>query len=32
MTAPSPGIISSTMLDAFYGSQDKYLTRDRRAR
>ena len=25
MTAPSPGIISSTMLDAFYGSQDKYL-------
>ena len=23
MTAPSPGIISSTMLDAFYGSQDK---------
>ena len=26
MTAPSPGIISSTMLDAFYGSQDKYLT------
>ena len=26
MTAPSPGIISSTMLDAFYGSQNKYLT------
>src|SRR6185312_4294106 len=26
MTAPSPGIISSTMLDAHYGSQDKYLT------
>ena len=26
MTAPSPGIISSTMLDAFYGSQDKYLS------
>ena len=26
MTAPSPGIVSSTMLDAFYGSQDKYLT------
>jgi len=26
MTAPSPGIISSTMLDAFYGTQDKYLT------
>jgi 5-methyltetrahydropteroyltriglutamate--homocysteine methyltransferase len=26
MTVPSPGIISSTMLDAFYGSQDKYLT------
>jgi 5-methyltetrahydropteroyltriglutamate--homocysteine methyltransferase len=25
MTAPSPGIISSTMLDAFYGSQDRYL-------
>lgn len=25
MTAPSPGIISSTMLDAFYGSQDAYL-------
>jgi len=25
MTAPSPGIISSTMLDAYYGSQDKYL-------
>ena len=25
MTAPSPGIISSTMLDAFYGSHDKYL-------
>ncbi|HVZ23424.1 MAG TPA: hypothetical protein VG871_20270, partial [Vicinamibacterales bacterium] len=25
MTAPSPGIISSTMLDAHYGSQDKYL-------
>jgi len=25
MTAPSPGIISTTMLDAFYGSQDKYL-------
>jgi 5-methyltetrahydropteroyltriglutamate--homocysteine methyltransferase len=23
---PSPGIISSTMLDAYYGSQDKYLT------
>ena len=26
MTAPSPGIISSTMLDAYYGSQDKYLS------
>ncbi len=26
MTAPSPGIVSSTMLDAYYGSQDKYLT------
>jgi 5-methyltetrahydropteroyltriglutamate--homocysteine methyltransferase len=26
MTVPSPGIISSTMLDAYYGSQDKYLT------
>jgi len=26
MTAPSPGIISSTMLDAFYGSQDEYLS------
>jgi 5-methyltetrahydropteroyltriglutamate--homocysteine methyltransferase len=26
VTAPSPGIISSTMLDAFYGTQDKYLT------
>ena len=26
MTAPSPGIISSTMLDAFYGSHDKYLS------
>jgi len=26
MTAPSPGIISTTMLDAFYGSQDKYLS------
>ncbi len=26
MTAPSPGIISTTMLDAHYGSQDKYLT------
>ena len=25
MTAPSPGIISSTMLDAYYGSQEKYL-------
>jgi 5-methyltetrahydropteroyltriglutamate--homocysteine methyltransferase len=25
MTAPSPGIISTTMLDAFYGSQEKYL-------
>lgn len=25
MTAPSPGIISSTMLDAFYGSQHAYL-------
>ncbi|HET7851023.1 MAG TPA: cobalamin-independent methionine synthase II family protein [Pseudolabrys sp.] len=25
MTAPSPGIISSTMLDAHYGSQEKYL-------
>jgi 5-methyltetrahydropteroyltriglutamate--homocysteine methyltransferase len=25
MTAPSPGIVSTTMLDAFYGSQDKYL-------
>ncbi len=26
MTAPSPGIISSTMLDAHYGSHDKYLS------
>jgi 5-methyltetrahydropteroyltriglutamate--homocysteine methyltransferase len=26
MTAPSPGIVSTTMLDAFYGSQDKYLS------
>jgi len=26
MTAASPGIISSTMLDAYYGSQDKYLS------
>jgi 5-methyltetrahydropteroyltriglutamate--homocysteine methyltransferase len=26
MTAPSPGIISSTMLDTFYGSHDKYLS------
>ena len=26
MTVPSPGIISTTMLDAFYGSQDKYLS------
>jgi 5-methyltetrahydropteroyltriglutamate--homocysteine methyltransferase len=26
MTAPSPGIISSTMLDAYYGSQGKYLS------
>jgi 5-methyltetrahydropteroyltriglutamate--homocysteine methyltransferase len=26
MTAPSPGIVSTTMLDAYYGSQDKYLT------
>ena len=25
MTAPSPGIVSSTMLDAYYGSPDKYL-------
>ncbi len=25
MTAPSPGIISSTMLDAFFGTQEKYL-------
>jgi 5-methyltetrahydropteroyltriglutamate--homocysteine methyltransferase len=25
MTAPSPGIISSTMLDAYYGGQEKYL-------
>jgi 5-methyltetrahydropteroyltriglutamate--homocysteine methyltransferase len=25
MTAPSPGIISSTMLDAYYGTQEKYL-------
>lgn len=25
MTAPSPGIISTTMLDGFYGSQEKYL-------
>jgi 5-methyltetrahydropteroyltriglutamate--homocysteine methyltransferase len=25
MTAPSPGIISSTMLNAFYSSQEKYL-------
>ncbi len=26
MTAPSPGIISTTMLDAHYGSQDRYLS------
>jgi 5-methyltetrahydropteroyltriglutamate--homocysteine methyltransferase len=26
MTAPSPGIISSTMLNAFYNSQEAYLT------
>jgi 5-methyltetrahydropteroyltriglutamate--homocysteine methyltransferase len=26
MTVPSPGIVSSTMLDVYYGSQDKYLT------
>jgi 5-methyltetrahydropteroyltriglutamate--homocysteine methyltransferase len=26
MTAPSPGIIASTMLDAHYGSHDAYLT------
>ena len=26
MTAPSPGIISSTMLDAYYGTHDKYLS------
>jgi 5-methyltetrahydropteroyltriglutamate--homocysteine methyltransferase len=26
MTAPSPGIISSTMLNAFYDSQQSYLT------
>jgi 5-methyltetrahydropteroyltriglutamate--homocysteine methyltransferase len=26
MTAPSPGIISSTMLNAFYHSQEAYLT------
>jgi len=25
MTAPSPGIISSTMLNAFYDNQEKYL-------
>jgi len=25
MTAPSPGIISTTLLDAHYGSQEKYL-------
>jgi 5-methyltetrahydropteroyltriglutamate--homocysteine methyltransferase len=25
MTAPSPGIISSTMLNAYYDSQEKYL-------
>ena len=25
MTAPSPGIISSTMLNAFYDSQEAYL-------
>jgi 5-methyltetrahydropteroyltriglutamate--homocysteine methyltransferase len=25
MTAPSPGIISTTMLDAYYGTQEKYL-------
>ncbi len=25
MTAPSPGIVSTTMLDAHYGSQEKYL-------
>jgi 5-methyltetrahydropteroyltriglutamate--homocysteine methyltransferase len=25
MTAPSPGIIASTMLNAFYGSQEEYL-------
>jgi 5-methyltetrahydropteroyltriglutamate--homocysteine methyltransferase len=26
MTAPSPGIISTTMLNAFYDSQESYLT------
>ncbi len=26
MTAPSPGIISSTMLNAYYDTHDKYLT------
>jgi 5-methyltetrahydropteroyltriglutamate--homocysteine methyltransferase len=26
MTAPSPGIVSTTMLNAFYDSQEKYLT------
>ncbi len=26
MTAPSPGIVSSTMLNAFYDSHDAYLT------
>jgi 5-methyltetrahydropteroyltriglutamate--homocysteine methyltransferase len=26
MTAPSPGIISTTMLNAYYDSQDAYLT------
>ena len=25
MTAPSPGIISSTMLNAYYDSQEAYL-------
>ncbi len=25
MTAPSPGIVSTTMLDTHYGSQEKYL-------
>jgi 5-methyltetrahydropteroyltriglutamate--homocysteine methyltransferase len=26
MTAPSPGIVSSTMLNAYYDNHDKYLT------